>query len=633
MTSRLTRIGACALAAAWTAAPAAAADVQRHAIVIGANDGGLDLEPLQYAEDDALRFADVLRQLGEFEPTDVHVLLGPDADALRAGIAELTFDPPAEGEDAAERMVLFYYSGHADARGLRLGADVMSWEELKASIRSVDADVRLGVLDACRAGAITRIKGATLAAPLEIEAPLDAEGEAWLAASSDDEDAQESDTLRSSFFTHYLVSGLRGAADTGSDGYVSLQEAYTYARDRTVARTSGTDVGAQHPRYQYTLTGDDDLVLTDVRKATAHLTFPAGEASDVAVLRLPDNTPVADISISGERAMQLAVEPGRYLLRRRVLDGMQEAKVFVDAGAVLAVDRWGDATTEIGTAKGGSTDGRSPLLQVDMEDGLRVKVDLPDEFKVPKIELRDKPGLAMGLSALLPGAGQAYNGRWTQGGLFLGGVALAGSTGWGTAAMRPDFTRTVVSYAGPNPLAFTSNFLYFWSIADAGWAIHKRVGFEKRRGVSLTLESGWTDNLWVPSATGGAVSVDLIPGISLGLDRTGWMPKDAGGEVALGGRAIAMLPSGRLRPGVFIAGGMRVPTPEAQQQGGGQDILTNNPTALEEAAALEPRGVYGVGTNLRFYATPNYFAQYELRVDFDQTVTVVNGLGFGVHIF
>ncbi len=39
------------------------------------------------------------------------------------------------------------------------------------------------------------------------------------------------------------------------------------------------------------------------------------------------------------------------------------------------------------------------------------------------VESRKSPWLAFGLSFLIPGAGQAYNGQWAKGGLMFGGVA------------------------------------------------------------------------------------------------------------------------------------------------------------------------------------------------------------------
>ena len=94
-------------------------------------------------------------------------------------------------------------------------------------------------------------------------------GHAFLTSSSEDEAAQESDRIGASFFTHYLVSGLRGAADVTGEGKVSLNEAYQFAFHETLGRTSETQVGAQHPAYDIELSGTGDVVMTDLRQTSA----------------------------------------------------------------------------------------------------------------------------------------------------------------------------------------------------------------------------------------------------------------------------------------------------------------------------------------------------------------------------
>ena len=42
-----------------------------------------------------------------------------------------------------------------------------------------------------------------------------------------------------------------------------------------------------------------------------------------------------------------------------------------------------------------------------------------------QVESQKLPGEALSLSLLVPGAGQAYNGQWTKGGLMLGGQLAA----------------------------------------------------------------------------------------------------------------------------------------------------------------------------------------------------------------
>ena len=90
-----------------------------------------------------------------------------------------------------------------------------------------------------------------------------------------EEAAQESDKIGASFFTHYLISGLRGAADTAGNGLVTLNEAYSYAFQETLASTEKTQYGPQHPAYDINLSGSGDLVLTDLRSSGARLTVAA----------------------------------------------------------------------------------------------------------------------------------------------------------------------------------------------------------------------------------------------------------------------------------------------------------------------------------------------------------------------
>ena len=73
---------------------------------------------------------------------------------------------------------------------------------------------------------LTRVKGGH-GAPLrdsDRRAPFE-QGLALLTSSAANEDAQESDALKGSFFTHHFVSALLGAADADGDGKVTLEEA------------------------------------------------------------------------------------------------------------------------------------------------------------------------------------------------------------------------------------------------------------------------------------------------------------------------------------------------------------------------------------------------------------------------
>lgn len=572
------------------ASPDAAA-AERRALVVGANDGGLELEPLRYAEDDALRVAGLLTELGGFSSDEVTVLLAPTVAELGAVLSELD----AAFEPEADDLFLFYYSGHADGQGLRLGGEVWTYEELKASIRAVPADVHLGILDACRSGAITRVKGASVTAPFLVEDGLAARGEAWLAASAEDEDAQESDHLQGSFFTHYLVSGLRGAADTG-DGYVSLGEAYSYAYERTVARTGATVAGAQHPAYDFRLSGNGDLRLTEVHSATAAITLPADLVGEVAVLRLPEGTPVAEVAKAAGRPVTVALEPGRYLLRRRVGPGspVQEVTITLSSGASPVVDRWGDAREPDAALSKGA-------------------LELPELPELPE-RWWEQPAVRLPVTVLVPGGGQILEGDYGRAVFFLLGTAALGVAGYSAGAALD--TPTMATLSGSNPLVVGSLAVHGWAVADT---VNHRQPESRRptRGVTVAVDTAWSSSWWTPTATGLAVDWVFLPTLSVGLDRTGWrLEPDDTGELrprfTTGARFMFGPEFKRWKPAAFVVVG--VGTPES-----------------EEANVTE---VVGGGANLRVYLTPRYFAQYDARWEKHDgwSPGLSQGIGIGVHL-
>jgi hypothetical protein len=347
MTQLRLLLGAVVVLTTLFAAAPAHAGVARRALVVGANDGGMDLERLRYAEDDAWRMAETLVDLGGFDQSDVVVLAGPTVAELSQWLEAYAELSSAEDEE----LFVFYYSGHADARGLRLGEGTYSFDALKSDMQMVDADVKLGILDACRSGAITQVKGARVVDPFLGER-LATQGEVWITASSADEGAQESDRLKGSFFTHHLVTGLRGAADDG-DGVISLTEAYSYAYDNTLAATDGTYAGAQHPEYDYRLSGQGDLNLTRVTANDARVTLNEGFGGRVLILSEPSMELVAEIAKDPGERIVLALPAGRYRLRRRDGDEIYEMRLKLSGSANFTIDdRWGSSVLEVASTKG-----------------------------------------------------------------------------------------------------------------------------------------------------------------------------------------------------------------------------------------------------------------------------------------
>jgi hypothetical protein len=326
----------------WLIAGPVRAEVQRFAVIVGNDIGHADDAPLAYAESDADKVYGVLRDLGGFQPIDMVLLKGQDSATVRRTLIAMN-DRIRTGATKAgtDSLLVVYYSGHADAGALRLGADRIDLTELSQLVRGSSATFRLMVLDACRSGQLTRVKGGRMIEPFQLpaQAALRGEGLAFLTASAASEDAQESDEIRGSFFTHAFVSGLLGAADVDGDGAVMLDEAYRYAYDATLRATSRTAYGVQHPTFEYDFRGHGSLVLTQPGALTGGrgtLQLPA-KLSFLVMQDDGDGAVVAEVAAS-DSARALSLKAGKYFLRGRGAGFLLEGKVPLTAAETLSVD-------------------------------------------------------------------------------------------------------------------------------------------------------------------------------------------------------------------------------------------------------------------------------------------------------
>ena len=324
-------------------APAAAsAEVVRIAVLIGNNEGQDDEIELRYAESDASRFRDVLIDLGGFRHEDVVLMQGADAVTVRRAIVSLN-ERVRVLSGTAQVVLLVYYSGHADAEELHLGPTRFSTRELEQLVGGSAADVRLLVVDSCRSGALTRSKGGRPGPSfaIQLDERLAAHGAIYLTSSAANEDAQESDRLKSSFFTHYLLSGMLGAADQSGDGEMDLGEVYRYAYENTLRASSRTLAGTQHPSFRYAMSGHDNLVLTRLQMPGSRrglIVFPDGR-SYLLFQGGSDGPVVAEIG-RWDRQRVISVREGRYFVRARGPDHLLEGKLAVRAGeSQIVLDR------------------------------------------------------------------------------------------------------------------------------------------------------------------------------------------------------------------------------------------------------------------------------------------------------
>jgi hypothetical protein len=488
-------------AASLLAAAPARAEVHRVALIVGNNVGAAKRRPLRFAEDDALKLARVLRELGGFAQPDIYLLRGRSLATLQqalAGVRQRVTSWRA-GDPGARVHVLFFFSGHSDGQAIELGDEAMSFAELKRQVTNTGGDVRLIIVDSCNSGSILASKGGVPGAGFDIHLSdqLSSAGEALLTSSASDEAALESADIRGSFFSNNLVSGLRGAADSSGDGKVTLAEAYQYAFQRTLSETSGTIYGPQHPSYDFRLSGHGDLVLTAVAQPLAALEVPSD--FDRLLILTSARDVVAEVGAGAAR--RIGVAPGAYTVRGWRHRQGYAATVAVSEGSVRRL-----AATELRPIAGEAAafKGASPAATLSSDGGE------PAAWSQGALAL----GAAVGGGTGLLGDRAWLSSRLTAGAATPSGAFAAldlGTTvpgGAGAARERGAFLRG--GYRAGVALPAGARSVLLWAALEAGggalWTTHASVavqvapdlgaGLSLTRSLALTLEGNapltWT---------------------------------------------------------------------------------------------------------------------------------------------
>ena len=200
------------------------------------------------------------------------------------------------------------------------------------------ADLRLAILDSCASGAFTRRKGGVKRAPFLMDASIGHPRPRLLDVQRRRRGAQESDRIAASFFTYYLVSGLRGAADANQDRRVTLQEAFQFASQETLARTERTQAGPQHAAYEFDLAGTGDMVVTDVRGTQSGLVLTPELGGRISV-REASGALVAELRKPAGNTIELGLDPGAYVVAMDSGSTVFQAQRDADRGQAHAARR------------------------------------------------------------------------------------------------------------------------------------------------------------------------------------------------------------------------------------------------------------------------------------------------------
>ncbi len=228
-----------------------------HALVIGVSNYNKNELQLKVSDQDARDFANFLNtQQAVFRKSYITLLVNERATKL-AIEKQLHYDLLKAGKDDT---VIIFLSGHGagDIKkpgeyfflGYDADPDYLEATAVKMSgldfLKGIDAKRVLVIADACHAGAFSKVRIKSFERELSgfTRQFTESSGRMVLTSSKPDQYSQEGE--KNSVFTHYLLKGLKGEADSDRNNVVTLKELYDYVYDQTKTDTGG----AQHPQLE-----------------------------------------------------------------------------------------------------------------------------------------------------------------------------------------------------------------------------------------------------------------------------------------------------------------------------------------------------------------------------------------------
>lgn len=236
-------------------------EVKVWAVIVGAARY-LHMPTLNYTDNDAFHLFAFLKSPEGGALPDDQIRLLIDEDATHRNIIMAMRDIYLRADE--NDVVLFYFSGHG-LRGSFLPVDYDGFQnrlehyEIRDALVATRARHKLIIADACHSGSLNAPQNARAGGIGEaIQRYYDAlneanPGTALLLSSKGEEYSLEDGGLRSGVFSHFLIRGMKGEADSNTDQLVSVEELFQYVH-REVRRYTGN---IQTP----TLSGDYDPIM------------------------------------------------------------------------------------------------------------------------------------------------------------------------------------------------------------------------------------------------------------------------------------------------------------------------------------------------------------------------------------
>jgi hypothetical protein len=321
------------------AALPAAAKVESLALFIGVDEGLAADRSLKYASRDAMRMAQVIRELGTYDKDRIYLLSNPSLDRVLSTLGEMRGRIMELKKSGVQTSVLLYYSGHGSAQGLHVRGKRFDREDVNAMLESLESDLKVVILDACESGDFLRRKGGRLLENRQIvkEDQLRSTGTIVLSSSSRGEQAQESEDYKGAVFSHHLINGLRGLADYNADGRVTLLEAFDYARASTRMEEIQGAAGKQNPSFDFDVVGESDPVLSRLERVRSRILFRRMPATGMEVYNAQTLELEHRLWMTSKDSAWYYLPSGKFILRYPDRDGWRVRNVDLTWTPEIAV--------------------------------------------------------------------------------------------------------------------------------------------------------------------------------------------------------------------------------------------------------------------------------------------------------
>lgn len=192
------------------------------------------MKSLKYTDDDAYRMFAFLKspEGGALADDQIKILI--DEDASKDNILKTldkTFSKAGPND-----VIFFYFSGHG-LKGAFLPIDYdgnnnrVEHTDIMQILDKSPAKSKIIIADACHSGSLNGSRGTT--AQAAIESYYDAfnrssGGTVLMMSSKAEETSIENNGLRQGIFSHFLIRGLKGAADNDENKLVTINELFEY---------------------------------------------------------------------------------------------------------------------------------------------------------------------------------------------------------------------------------------------------------------------------------------------------------------------------------------------------------------------------------------------------------------------